>query len=198
MGTRNLTIVFDENEDLKVAQYGQWDGYIEGAGDTILKFLKLVDLPKFKERLKSLSFASLNFIKKCWVEAGADPKSDYVSMEVSAKLKQNHPELSRDTGSEILSLLMFNDKIKKLKDDIDFAQDSLFCEYAYVIDLKKNVLEVYTGFNKKPLSPEDRFYKKNAKPDNQGYYAIRLAKSYPLDKLPTTKQMGKDCDKKEE
>jgi hypothetical protein len=31
MGTRNLTIVIADKK-IKVAQYGQWDGYIEGNG----------------------------------------------------------------------------------------------------------------------------------------------------------------------
>lgn len=38
MGTRNLTCVVLDGE-YKVAQYGQWDGYPEGQGRTILEFL---------------------------------------------------------------------------------------------------------------------------------------------------------------
>lgn len=39
MGTRNLTIVHS-NGEYKVAQYGQWDGYPEGLGVQLLKYLK--------------------------------------------------------------------------------------------------------------------------------------------------------------
>ena len=35
MGTRNLTIVYYDG-DYRVAQYGQWDGYPEGAGIEVL------------------------------------------------------------------------------------------------------------------------------------------------------------------
>ena len=42
MGTRNLTIVH-KNGEYKVAQYGQWDGYPEGLGATLLNFLKNVN-----------------------------------------------------------------------------------------------------------------------------------------------------------
>ena len=55
MGTRNLTMVISENKT-KVAQYGQWDGYPEGQGKTILKFLKRCDLKIFEERLKKSIF----------------------------------------------------------------------------------------------------------------------------------------------
>jgi len=38
MGTLNLTAVMMDGE-YKIAQYGQWDGYPEGQGKTILEFL---------------------------------------------------------------------------------------------------------------------------------------------------------------
>ena len=41
MGTRNLTLVKDKEGKTKVAQYGQWDGYPEGQGSTILNFIKI-------------------------------------------------------------------------------------------------------------------------------------------------------------
>lgn len=40
MGTRNLTMVIDRKGEIKVAQYGQWDGYPSGQGATILEFAK--------------------------------------------------------------------------------------------------------------------------------------------------------------
>jgi hypothetical protein len=39
MGTRNLTAVYFKGE-FRIAQYGQWDGYISGSGWGILEFLK--------------------------------------------------------------------------------------------------------------------------------------------------------------
>ena len=57
MGTRHLTIVKHE-EEIKVAQYGQWDGYPDGAGMIILNFLKTADLDQFKERLSLCEWAT--------------------------------------------------------------------------------------------------------------------------------------------
>ena len=37
-----------------------------------------------------------------------------------------------------------------MPDNLDFAQDSLFCEWAYVVDLDAGVLEVYKGFQTEP------------------------------------------------
>ena len=49
MGTRHLIGVITGGR-YKVAQYGQWDGYIKGGqGEAVLEFLKTVDLDIFKE-----------------------------------------------------------------------------------------------------------------------------------------------------
>ena len=50
MGTRNLTIVISDDKR-KIAQYGQWDGYPSGQGVTALKFLRKMDMTKFKAAL---------------------------------------------------------------------------------------------------------------------------------------------------
>ena len=60
--------------------------------------------------------------------------------------------MSRDIGAKILG--MVNDAPEGteivLQNSIDFARDSLFCEYAYVVDLTRNTLEAYKGFQKSP------------------------------------------------
>ena len=177
MGTRNLTMVISENKT-KVAQYGQWDGYPEGQGKTILKFLKKCDLNIFKGRLKKVSFIDKKKINELW--------NEIVTTEI---FKSKYLELHRDTGAEILNLI-YEGKAFKLIDDSKFIQDSLWCEWVYVIDLDKNKFEIYTNYSNNPLTKNDRFY--NIKFKNDSVYPIKIVKAYSLNKLPTVKQFIKD------
>ena len=51
MGTRHLTIV-KQNGEVKVAQYGQWDGYPDGVGTDIVNFLHEIRSPEMMERFR--------------------------------------------------------------------------------------------------------------------------------------------------
>ncbi len=72
-----------------------------------------------------------------------------------------------------------NDKLM-IEDATTFLYDSLFCEWAYIINLDTQELEIYRGGNKeKPLG---RF--KEIPMADSGYYAVTFVKSLPLDDLP--------------
>lgn len=57
MGTRHLTLV-QHNNEMKVAQYGQWDGYPKGQGKTVLEFLHKANMDKFKKQLAKVRFTT--------------------------------------------------------------------------------------------------------------------------------------------
>lgn len=194
MGTRHITVVI-LNDEFKVAQYGQWDGYPSGQGSNILSFLRSADLQRFKQAVSECSFLSHDEILDKWEECGADRNSQWVSFEVSNKVKELYPELSRDVGSDILKLVL-NGK-RHLQNSLDFAKSSLWCEWAYVIDLDKNVLEVYEGFNKTPLTESDRFYDKDFVPEDE-YYPIKLSKSFDINNLPSDEDFEKSFEDDEE
>lgn len=188
MGTRNLTMVISDGET-KVAQYGQWDGYPAGQGATILAFIKKVSVKRFKEVLKKVKFIDdkkQKEIDKWFISIGCE--SGWMNGDQAELYRKKYPLLTRDNGAQVLFLLMeLSDKTLWLSDQTDFAGDSLFCEWAYVLDLDKRVLEVYNGFNKEPISSESRFAK-ISKGDSE-YSQVQLLVKYTFAEL---KKMSKD------
>lgn len=196
MGTRNLTMVIS-NGETKVAQYGQWDGYPEGQGVTALNFLTNTDLNKFKEKLNSVKFINGTKQKEIdkWLKS-IGCESGWMDGEQAKLYHERYPLLTRDNGADILNLIMESEEeINWVTDSSEFAGDSLFCEWAYVIDLDKNTFEVYEGFNQQPLTIDDRFYYLTAEADKENqrrkdygsdstYYPIKLSKSFDLNNLP--------------
>lgn len=181
MGTRNLTIVFDAGE-YRVAQYGQWDGYPEGAGVSILRFLRdEMDEFIFRTRLSRFNFVNENNdITKRIDKAFENGIGSYC-----------FPEFSRDTGCDILPMIQNGmTTTRYLGNNLDFAAESLFCEWAYVVDFHHRTFEVFQGFNKTPLEENERFYFLNDKIDPEAcfsgakYYQVKLAATFDLDNLP--------------
>lgn len=178
MGTRNLTVVFIDGE-YKVAQYGQWDGYPEGQGITALNFAKNLQDDTYREVFSQKVRSAIN-ISADEVEKIYNEKDTWVFDEFSIV----HPNLSRDTGANILELIMDSDAGIKLYNEIEFAADSLFCEWLWLIDLDNNTFEGYQGFNRKPLTEEDRFYFLKDKEECGDFRAVKLAAKWSLDNLP--------------
>ena len=195
MGTRNLTMVISKEKPV-VAQYGQWDGYPSGQGSTALTFLLTCDINKFKETVSRCRFIEnskrkQNEIQKFLSDIGSP--DGWMTIEQSEKYKKKYPFLTRDNGAEILSLL-YNDNTDDLlwiHDSSDFVTDSLFCEWAYVIDLDKETFEVYQGFNQSPLLPTERFYsiqetiKRKKSFSGEEYYPVKHVKTYKFNELPS-------------
>lgn len=182
MGTRHLIAVQVDGK-YKVAQYGQWDGYPSGQGIEVLRFLHEVEVPNFYDQVSKLEWIPESIHQSLWIQAGADPGDPWVNCEISDRFRSMYPELSRDTCAGVLQIIADGQVKHGLVNAIDFAYESLFCEWAYVIDLDKGTFEIYEGFNSKLLDESERFYK--AEPDEDGYYGVKLTQKYPLWNLPT-------------
>lgn len=200
MGTRHLICVVS-NGEYKVAQYGQWDGYPSGQGLSILNFLHSDQLAAFKENLPKCSWISEDDIAKYWSEFGVNIRENgSISYEIYNKFSAKHPQLSRDTGADVLKVIASAPDGVKLRNDYDFSRDSLFCEWAYVIDFDKNTFEVYQGFNEKPLDKSERFYSEvlTQYSYNNTYYPVKLLTSFDLSNLPSEDEFLKVCEPPED
>jgi len=180
MGTRHLIMVIKDGET-KVAQYGQWDGYPSGQGVEVLAFIRKLDiagnLNHFNEQLDKCEFVD----------------DDRINVMFNERTEQNNlfPQITRNAGADILNIIANNkDDILELSDQSDFANDSLMCEWAYVLDMDNNILEVYEGFNHEPVTAVNRFQGEGI-PNYDGsttYYPVKHVKSWGMGYIPTDEE----------
>jgi hypothetical protein len=134
MGTRNLTKVIDSNGAVKVAQYGQWDGYPSGQGATALYHAQ-------NARMIESKLPNLHFL--------TDSEIENINSLLSASgqpVSEVYPTLSRDTGADILGYVAYANEVF-LVDSSDFENDELFCEAVYTIDfVQKRFISTYGGY----------------------------------------------------
>lgn len=184
MGTRHL-IAAKIDGVYKLAQYGQWDGYPEGQGMAVLEFLvNEMDMDAFKSALRNCRFIGWEEVSAELVKFGADPNDYSIRLSDYDRFSEAHPEWSRDTGAKILGFIQSSGGCG-LRSNLDFAADSVFCEWAYVLDFDTMQFEVYEGFNRTPLTEKDRFFFLEPKAED-GYHPVRIRASWPMDALPQT------------
>ncbi len=226
MGTRGLTIVIKDGAH-RIAQYGQWDHYPSGQGLTALRFCReWLPTPdkvrQFATQLDKCKFVSREEISAAeqaakW-QVGSTFGEGMMCMDSVRAFQERFPLIDRNIGAEILALVATGVKKGResvfegstpdtaverfeLMDELPFAGDSLFCEYAYLVDLDLGVLEVYKGFNQTPVSPENRFaqFKIHERYGKKyEYEPVALAGRWSLDKLPTEDEFLSALKSKEE
>ena len=190
MGTRHITAVVAEGEFV-VAQYGQWDGYPTGAGNNIVDIIS-GKIGQLKASLKHIVPVSDSTVDRYWTECGAQGWG--ADMETCQRFKAKHMTLDRDTGSNVLDILIHTEVPVELYVDVEFIANGLYCEWVYVVDLDSGMFEIYQGFQTHPS--ENRFSSMFEGTIN-GYYPPKLVATYPLDELPTDSQLmklEKDCE----
>lgn len=176
MSTRGLYGIRKDGVDK--CTYNHSDSYPSWLGRKVLEFCAnttVENLEKFFNKIELVEESSKpteEQIKKC-VEAG------YYNGLVSTKSVDDWYCLLRNLQGNFDEYqdLIDNDESKTIfmTDGIDFIQDSLFCEYAYIINIDDKTLEFYKGFQKTPQI--DNRYGTN---NNRGYYPCKLSLVIPL------------------
>ena len=189
MGTRHLIAVVLNGEH-RVAQSGQWDGYFSGQGKTVSRFVGKLAVPavleEFKSKVDSAKFATKEEFDKVFTKLGIETIDGEVNDNVISIDDSVYSYLSRNTGADILEVIMnWDDTIgpMMLIDQYSFASDGLFCEYAYVLDLDNKRLEVYTGFYTGPAPEGERFAHMNELVKEEKYGPVRLLATFDFEEL---------------
>jgi len=122
MGTRHRQAVINKTGELKIQQYGQWDGYPSGQGVNILEYLRRGDLEKYQEELDKIPVITEDQIKE---------------VNKDLKWEENYPYLSRDCGFKIHQMIQDGNVKFVAHADEDEARE--YCEGFYTIDLQKGL-----------------------------------------------------------
>lgn len=181
MGTRGL-YGFRKNGQDKTT-YNHFDSYPDGLGRTIVNFCAENSVDTMEKIYDNIEMINENTpptkeqIKWC-IDAG------FYDSSVSSQSKEDWYCLLRGLQGN-LEALKENalDKGKVfMSDDQGFIKDSLYCEYAYIINLDTEKLEFWIGFQKSPQKG-NRYGETS---DNGGYYPCRLAAEFTLGKINDT------------
>lgn len=151
-------------EDKVYGIFNHFDSYPSGLGVEMVKTLQevlKVDINSIYENIKNLIV----------VKPEEDDSDDLYEYS--------------QTDNYILDLL--TGKANTLLDGLEFIYDSLFCEYAYIIDFDDKTLKLYRGFQKEPQ--EGNIFGGNH--DHAGYYPCAyigsinfdFIKAYPSEKV---------------
>ncbi len=176
MSTRYLTIVFYDGE-YKVAQYGAFDGYPDGAGLECLHFVRdTMNEEVFKEKLSKLHKVT-------------EAQATRIITEEDNNFRK-YPQFHFDVGCEILPMIQAG-QCNIVEDRLTFAANGAYCNWAYVIDLDKRTFEVYEGYSKRELTSADRFYGLRSFASGN-YTCVTMVGVYPLDLLPTDEEFISD------
>lgn len=175
MGTRHLIRIWDSTGELRVAQYGQYDGYIDGVGKDIvtmwadLKLGQEEGLAEFDHKLQRLKLVSGEEIQKLYPA-------------ILEHTSEAYPQWSRRTSTDIIKYISLEDlrnppelKLHEpilMYDKSRFIENTVFCEYAYDIDLKANEFRVF-----KPNNTSDPVvsYRLTAMPDVPSFLSMTKA-----------------------
>lgn len=175
MGTRNLTVIIKDGQ-IRLSQYGQWDGYFSWTGVKFLEFVRNNLKGRNKKQHKYLMekfCEKVNILKEVDKSYYDDliklsDKYDTVSSNTSGfaiPFKILLPQFSRDTGVEILNVIQSltpyefqgydkDDKpITKYYFPVTLCKDSGWIEFANIIDLDNEMIYMLTDheFNSEKL-----------------------------------------------
>lgn len=175
MGTRGA-IVFVIDGIEKVG-YNHWDSYPSGLGVHVLEWMReqanLFLDDELRQQVRALQLVDEDEEP---TEEERERFSKYWNKSVSTG--QDWYSLLRETQGKPGEILAAG----AMTDGGNFPLDSLFCEWAYVIDLDTEVFEVYKGFQKSP--PTEGRWVDRGKADGQGYWPVQRVVSWKFGELP--------------
>lgn len=149
MSTRGA-IGFIKNKQYKVS-YNHWDSYLEGKGVEVVNFIKRNSLERMNEIFDNMIMVNQTDIPT------EEQRKEILKFWKKNNIKNNYEPIKFGNGNAdwyyYLSVTngypeYYNKGLRYMTDDKDFIKDTLFCEFAYLIDLDENKLHILSNDKK--------------------------------------------------
>jgi hypothetical protein len=173
MGTRGA-YGFRINQTDKIA-YSHFDSYPDSLGARIVR--QLPDIVRRRDKVEAIDLVNG---KSRPTPEQKERCAPYLDLNVGEQTDDDWYCLLRKAQGDLCAHIACGYMV----DYSDFMADSVWCEWAYVVNLDENVLEVYRGFQKQPHE-KGRYAGMELIPCNHGpqYYPVALVASYPFDSV---------------
>lgn len=177
MGTRGM-IGFQIDGNV-VGAYNHFDSYPEFTGRKVAEAVAQITDPT---RLNSYIDRARNVRK---VDDRDKPTAE--DIEQARKLNLIDTEVSGQTVDEYYVILRGAQGDLKMYLDLgvipeasDFGKDSLFCEFAYIYNFDRNVIECFIGGTQDPWKQDDRFALTDKEYQEQREHAAKIGDDFPV------------------
>lgn len=178
MGTRGAMGVRIDGVD-KIA-YNHFDSYPSGLGDSILADVNELMRDPGLDGMRRLA-RDLRVVDESTEATAAEQArfSRFMDSGVGSKSPADWYVLLRELQGEFKDTLQAGVMI----DGHTFLTDSLFCEWAYIVNLDESTFEVYRGFQKN-THKLGRYCDMPVAERNSDYHPVALVGTFPLKKIP--------------
>lgn len=183
MSTRGA-IGFTKNGKHKVT-YNHSDSYPTWLGNEVLDYLRGKSMEQLNADFQKITLVSS---RDTATEEHIDRCLHLANTGVGNQKLTDYYCLLRDAQGQ----LDLYAEVGLMTDDASFLFDSLFCEWAYLVNLDNATLEVYKGFQKSRPLGRYSDYEPEKKENMNTYYAVSLVAVYSLRDLP--KEFTKDTE----
>ena len=178
MGTRGA-LGFYKGGEHKVT-YNHFDSYLDGLGNNVLGYVNSKTIEGLNAAFDNIEL--INDENEKPTPKQLEKCKEFVDLNVAGQSIDDWYCVLRKAQGNLDAYA----KVGVMIDSRGFLNDSLFCEYAYIINLDDNVLEVYRGFQRN--RPEGRYAdytpERDSRTGQTPYYAVGLKKIFPLDDCP--------------
>lgn len=181
MGTRGFVGFVAEGRETIV--YNHSDSYPEELGINVLHYARGID---DRAAAKASAAAIIHVSDETPpTEKQIDALSQYANLSVGRRGdRPDWYQLLRETQGDPAAIL----KAGHAEHFPEWPTDALYCEWGYLIDFDREVLEVYRGYQT-AAHADGRFHDRATTHAADGYHPVRLIASYSLDDLPTNERI---------